>query len=115
MAIKDFTIANASVPVLRTNDDNFGPYELDCSNALPSGVTISSATSSTFKRSGSSYASATSIVEPDSITITADQKLQFKLQHNSVGAGYYYIKFKLTLSSGTKNVFFGPIIVDSIT
>lgn len=98
--------------LLRVDDDNWGPFEFDCSPGLPSGVTISEVSATCYTPTG---AEAPSLIEANSETISngTTVQLNFDVTSSSIVAGDYYLALVLTLSTGgTKNLAFGPITVE---
>ena len=107
----DFKEPTARAPlILRPGDDAWGPFALDCSPALPDGVTVSSA-------DATAYLDGTEdsdLVEPGSISVSDGTTVQLKLQAPSsdVPTGIYYVDIELTLTNGAvKHLAFGPVKV----
>ena len=105
---------------LRPADDAWGPYEYDVAPALPDGVTLQSVSATAHRRgSDGTWTEAPELVEPDSETVTGDATLQLKLQGtdeegSALQAGDYYLSLTLSLSNGgTKELVFGPIILEA--
>lgn len=106
----DFTGPALKNPLtLRTGDDKWGPFEFDCSPALPGGDAITEASASAYDEEGGEA----SIVEPESVTVVGETSVQLRLQAGGlIDAGKYYLRLELTLTSGgTKYLRFGPIQV----
>lgn len=96
--------------ILRHGDDNWGPYKFRCSYALPSDVTINSATATGYDTDGNSA----DIIELDTIEILDDgTTIQLRFQSSDdITMGFYYIKFELELSNGATKYFrFGPVTI----
>jgi hypothetical protein len=107
----DFRGPTAQSPlILRPGDDDWGPYVLDCSDGLPSTVTISSATVEAYNFAGGSAA----LVESGSVSVVDSTSVQLNLQAaDDIAAGEYHLRVILTLSNGgTKYLTFGPVTVE---
>jgi len=93
--------------VIRVGDDDWGAFEFDVSDHLPSGVTVTSAEAESYLNGV-----ATDIIEASSVS-TTDTTVSINFDATGeTSEGRYYIVFTLTLSSGgTKQLCFGPVVV----
>lgn len=100
--------------VLRVTDDNWGPFEFDCSPGLPDGITINDATATCYM--SSSGVEVSSLIEPGSISILNGMTVSLAFQVGpEVIVGDYYLALVLSLSNGgTKKLIFGLITVEEL-
>ena len=104
---------------IRRNTDNWGPYALDLSASLPTGVRVSSCDATVYvgklKKTStkSDFSTCASVIESGTIA-TSNQSIQFKTQY----PGDIYkgekctIVFTVTLVTGAINSFyFYPVYV----
>lgn len=97
--------------ILRADDDNWGPFEFDCSPGLPEGVTISSVTATCYNIAGEEEPN---LIELNSVSVKDLTTVQLYFQVPAeVVVGDYHLFLTLTLSNGgVKNLAFGPITVE---
>lgn len=108
--ITDFTSPTARAPLLlRPGDDAWGPFALDCSQALPEGVTVSSADATAYLDGEE----VSDLIEPGSVSVSDGTTVNIKFQATGeVGTGTYYVALELTLTnSAVKHLAFGPVKV----
>ena len=104
---------------IRRNTDNWGPYELDLSTSLPTGLRIVECDASIYvgklktTSTKSDFGTCASVIESGTIA-TSNQAIQFKTQYpgDAYKSSKCTIVFTVTLSSGAINSFyFYPVYV----
>ena len=95
--------------ILRLGDDAWGPFQFDCSTALPDGVTITDVAAICYD----SDQEEIDLIEAETLQVVNDTSIQLKFEIvEDTPVNYYYLKFELTLSNeGTKYLHFGPFYV----